>query len=288
MALDGLIDLSITAFDKDELKELLFIEPEADPDDVPLQPEVPTSTLGDVWICDQHRVMCGDSTKDKDFKKLMNGELADLLWVDPPYNVAHDTPNSKLAGRQTGKYGVLKYKDTKIKHDPMRNDDMSKEDFTKFLNQLFKTSCKYTKKGGAFYVCYANGFVTEVHNAFKDIDYVIHQTLVWVKSQANFNRCDYHWRHEPIVYGWKHGAGHYFINDFTLTTVEDDSIDFNSMTKAELVAMLQYPDVTYANKPLKNDLHATMKPIELIEQHIINASKIDELVIDCCGGSGST
>lgn len=121
------------------------------------------------------------------------------------------------------------------------------------------------------------------------------QVLVWVKNSIVLGRQDYQWKHEPCLYGWKEGAGHYFVDDRTQATVIDDSIDLRKLKKDEMLRMLQaiYSDkasttVLYENKPTVNDLHPTMKPVKLLARQIRNSTRPGDLVLDVFGGSGST
>lgn len=119
----------------------------------------------------------------------------------------------------------------------------------------------------------------------------IRQQIIWVKNTFTLGRQDYQWRHEPCLYGWKDGAGHYFINDRTQSTVQDFTPDFSSMKKAELVDHLNkiYGETTviYENKPSRSALHPTMKPVELYAGQIKNSTKPGEIVLDIFGGSGT-
>ena len=123
------------------------------------------------------------------------------------------------------------------------------------------------------------------------------QVLVWIKQNFVMGRQDYQWRHEPCLYGWKDGAAHYFINDRTKTTVEEEAPrpNFSGMKKAELVELLEkiYADeiqttAIYEKRPSASELHPTMKPIPLIGRQIKNSSRKGELVLDTFAGSGST
>jgi DNA modification methylase len=121
-----------------------------------------------------------------------------------------------------------------------------------------------TKTGGAIYVCHADTEGLNFRNAFKNAGYKLAECLVWVKNALVLSRQDYHWRHEPILYGWKEGAAHYFIDDRTQDTIWE------------------------YNKPKRNEEHPTMKPLELCGRAISNSSKVGEYVLDLFGGSGST
>lgn len=130
----------------------------------------------------------------------------------------------------------------------------------------------------------------------QDQGLTVRQCLVWKKNTLVLGRQDYQWIHEPILYGWKEGAGHFFVNDRGFTTViELDKKDLNNMSKQELIKVIkelsvpeQATSIIEEDKPAKNPLHPTMKPIRLIGRLVANSSKPGELTIDTFGGSGST
>lgn len=144
------------------------------------------------------------------------------------------------------------------------NDKMEDNTFYLFLFKAFENIFKHTKPGGGIYVCHADTEGLNFRNAFKDAGFKLASCLIWVKNALVLGRQDYHWRHEPILYGWKEGAAHYFIDDRTQDTIWE------------------------YNKPKKNEEHPTMKPLELCGRAISNSSKVGEIVLDLFGGSGST
>lgn len=123
----------------------------------------------------------------------------------------------------------------------------------------------------------------------------VKQTLIWVKNALVLGRQDYHWKHEPCLYGWKEGASHYFIDDRCQTTVFEDDSDLQKMSKEQLIFLIKQSceekepcTIIHENKPLRNDVHPTMKPINLIGRLVKNSSREKENVFDGFGGSGST
>lgn len=252
-------------------------------DEVPDAPEEPKSKLGDVYQLGNHRLMCGDSTNPADVQKLVNGDTIDLIVTDPPYNVNYGSIN------ETG-YG-------KERHNPrpIENDDMSSQDFYHFLFDAFNNGYEVIKAGGGLYVWYASKSVVEFQTALEDVGFLIKQEIIWNKSSFTLGRQDYQWKHEPCLYGWKDGAGHYFIDDRTQTTVIEDKIDLDKLKKEELRKLVEelLADRTPVSvideaKPTINDLHPTMKPIKLLARLIVNSSQENENVMDLFGGSGST
>jgi DNA modification methylase len=254
-------DLSLIGFSDDELADLLpdieELPPEdADADAVPEAPEDPITKPGDLWLLGKHRVMCGDSTSLDEVETLMNGTQADLLLTDPPYNVAlgmDETPEeAKKRNRRTDGLTI-------------QNDSMSDDDFRQFLRDVYSAADASMKPGATFYIWYAE---PDANCAFRlaarDAGWRIRQCLIWNKNSLVMGRQDYHWKHEPCLYGWKDGAAHFWASDRSQTTV----LDFN--------------------KPSRNGEHPTMKPVELFQYQVENSSKKGGMVLDLFGGSGTT
>ena len=273
--LQGLgFDLELTGFNKDELTSLMAPEPTdglIDEDEVPSIPEQPKSQRGDVWLLGEHRLMCGDSTQADDLAKLMDGDKADLVWTDPPYNVAVD-----------GKAGKI------------MNDDMSKSEFRKFLQAVYAMYFENMREGAVINVAHGESERAAFSDCLVEAGLKLSEVLIWVKQSGTLSRQDFNWKHEPILYGWKEGKGHHFCGDFTLTTVIDDDLDIDKMKKDELVAMLkqikeQMPtSIVRHDRPTKSDLHPTMKPVGLVQRMIEWSSMDGWIVLDLFGGSGST
>lgn len=146
-----------------------------------------------------------------------------------------------------------------------------------------------------FYIWHADSETVNFREQAEENGLIIKQCLIWVKNGFNFGRQDYKWKHEPCLYGWKEGAGHYFVEEYNHPTVIEDNPDYKKMKKEELVEILERMNmpnipttIIHENKPVKNDLHPTMKPLKLCGDMIRNSTKINELVLDLFGGSGST
>ena len=233
-----------------EVPEDLWADPQltvkgaTEPDAIPDVREDPVSCSGKVYQLGEHRLMCGDSTKMEDIAELMGDELADMLLTDPPYNVAYV---GKTADALT-----------------IKNDSMEDSQFRAFLVDAFKSATEHLKPGGAFYIWHADSEGYNFRGACHDIGLQVRQCLVWKKNSLVLGRQDYQWIHEPCLYGWKDGAGHYFIDDRTLTTIIEE------------------------DKPARSEDHPTMKPIKLFARQIANSSKPGEIVLDTFGGSGTT
>lgn len=210
----------------------------------------------------------------------------DLCVTDPPYNVNYGEKVDMLGGHTGGS------RDT----SHILNDHMDNKGFYQFLNDFYTQMLRSLKPGGAFYIWHAETEGANFRIALEDAGGKVRQTLIWVKPHFVMSRQDYHWRHEPCLYGWKDGAAHYFIDDRRQSTVFEDKVDIDSMNKEEMKNLLKEifeedkVSTTILNeaKPTVNDLHPTMKPIKLIARLIKNSSKKNENVIDFFGGSGST
>ncbi len=292
----GDYDISLTGFEQEDLAELvdnLAVEPEAMDDDFDGEAVLedivePKTKLGDVWKLGRHRLMCGDSTSQEDVTTLMKGEMADLIITDPPYNVNYGDKAEML--------------DTYLQkghrnNSRIKNDNMDNESFYSFMLQIYQSAYEFMRDGAAIYVFHAESTGHIFRQAFLDAGLKLAQCLIWEKNNFVLGRQDYQWRHEPCLYGWKEGAAHYFINDRTQDTVIlEDDVDFESMKKADLIAYIEdmhrkYKDQTsviYENKPTRNDIHPTMKPVTLIGRLMSNSSKSGWNVLDLFGGSGST
>ena len=217
---------------------------QTEPDAIPEVHEDPVSCSGKVYQLGEHRLMCGDSTKMEDISELMGDELADMWLTDPPYNVAYV---GKTADALT-----------------IKNDSMEDAKFRAFLVDAFNAATEHLKPGGAFYIWHADSEGYNFRGACHDIGLQVRQCLIWKKNSLVLGRQDYQWIHEPCLYGWKDGAGHYFTDDRTLTTVIEE------------------------DKPARSEDHPTMKSIKLFSRQIANSSKRGEVVLDTFGGSGTT
>lgn len=267
------IELDMADFGFDEIMEedIEIIEDDFDGEEDKVEAIAKT---GELYQLGEHRLLCGDSTSEEDVYRLMGGEVADMVQTDPPYNV--DVSNSD---------GLT-----------IENDNMSELEFVDFIDAAFYNLSRSLKEGGAFYVWHATRSVVAFKTALDNNSLEVKQELIWNKSQLVMGRQDYQWKHEPCFYGWKSGASHYFINDRKQTTVIDEKpLKLDALTKEQAVKLLKKvltieEDSTVVNfdKPKHNDLHPTMKPLDLIAYQIKNSSRKGEKVLDLFGGSGST
>lgn len=230
---------------------------------------------GDIYQLGRHRLMCGDSTSAGDMKELVNGEKIDLYVTDPPYNVAYEGKTEEAM--------------------TIQNDSMDDASFRKFLRDAFEVADQHLKPGGAFYIWHADSEGLNFRAAVKETGWLLKQNLVWVKNSIVLGRQDYQWKHEPCLYGWKDGASHYFIDNRSLATViEEDEENLKEMTKGELISYIKTmqenspTSIFYEDKPVRSDIHPTMKPLKLIARCVLNSSKKGERVLDSFNGGGST
>jgi DNA modification methylase len=248
---DG-FDLDLTGFDADALAELLAgEEPEhegqTEDDAVPEIPEEPVSKPGDVWRLGPHRLVCGDATAAESYAQLFpDGERADMVFTDPPYNVNYaNSAKDKLRG----------------KHRPILNDALG-AGFHDFLYDALSLLVAHTR--GAIYVAMSSSELDTLQAAFRSAGGHWSTFIIWAKNTFTLGRADYQRQYEPILYGWPEGAERHWCGD------RDQG------------------DVWQIKKPQKNDLHPTMKPVELVERAIRNSSRPGNVVLDPFGGSGTT
>lgn len=239
--------LEILGFDPKELNALLepeVVEGLTDEDAVPEVPEEPKTKPGDIYQLGKHRLMCGDSCSTNDMEKLCDGQLVDMWLTDPPYNVAYEG----------------KTKDALT----IQNDSMGDDQFRQFLRDAYVTADLVMKPGAVFYIWHADSEGYNFRGAAQDAGWKVRQCLIWKKSTMVMGRQDYHWKHEPCLYGWKEGAGHLWATDRKQTTI----LEFD--------------------KPSRNGEHPTMKPVALFEYQMLNNTKGGDIVLDSFGGSGTT
>ena len=247
---DAGFNLELMGFGDEELERLLNGEGDTtgltEDDAVPELPVDPISKTGDVWLLGQHRLLCGDSTVLTDVERLMNGQLADMAFTDPPYNVDYgNNAKDKMRG-----------KDRRIMNDALGDG------FYQFLYDACVNLLIVTK--GACYVCMSSSELHTLQRAWLEAGGKWSTFVIWAKNTFTLGRADYQRQYEPILYGWKEGTKHFWCGD------RDQS------------------DIWNYNKPRVNDLHPTMKPVELVERAIKNSSKTRDIVLDFFGGSGTT
>lgn len=283
--------LDLTGFDKD-----LIIEPEDKDDDVPGFPKEPKSKLGDLYELGNHRVLCGDSTKEECFEKLMNGAKAQMCFTDPPYNVDYKGGGSYANHKKGAK-----------NREGMKNDNMSKEQFKEFLYSAMQLINKNTN--GGVYVCMSSSELDSLKESFERAGGHWQSFIIWVKNNFTLSRADYQNTYEIILYGWSDKTkNHYFLGDRDVANVWEDlselktefdgentTISFSGFkvkikgkAEGQVVRKKQKIDIWRYDKPISSKQHPTMKPVQLIFEAIRNSSKEEEIVLDTFLGSGST
>lgn len=283
--MDAEYNLTFTGFDQHELDKLLIeiAATEGDPNAVPDVPEAPVVREGELWLLGGHRLYCGDATNSVHVGYLLGGKPADMVWTDPPYNVDYE-----------GKAGKIK------------NDKMSAAQFDSLLLSSFRQMYAALQPGGAIYVSHSEaGEGLAFRQAFKQSGFRFASCLIWNKGQAVLSRSDYHWQHEPILYGWKPGAAHKWYGTRKPKTIIETPFSSVSQQEdgswtllldgklyhltGENICLEELPGtVIDVPKPSRSDLHPTTKPVELITPCVANSSRFGGIVYDAFGGSGST
>jgi DNA modification methylase len=241
-------DLGLIGFGDGELERLLAGTKEGltEDDDAPALPEQAVTKPGDLWVLGDHRLLCGDATAMADLERVLGGELADMTWTDPPYNVDYgSSAKDKLRGNER----------------KILNDDLG-SGFSAFLQDACANILSVTK--GAVYVCMSSSELHTLQRAFTAAGGKWSTFVIWAKHTFTLGRADYQRQYEPILYGWPAGHDRYWCG------ARDQG------------------DVWFIDKPARNNLHPTMKPVALVERALRNSSRSRDIVLDSFGGSGST
>lgn len=272
-------DIGSTGFNQKEIDEIMAMKDEdieVNEDDYIVElPIEPISRPGDIWELGPHRLVVGDCTKSETFTKLMAGQKADMILTDPPYNVNYESDS-------TGQ--------------KIQNDNMDERVFYEFILRSFKELYQIAKPGAPIYIFHSDSGGYTFRRAFIEAQFKMSQCLIWVKNGLVLGRNDYHWKHEPILYGWKEGLAHKWYGGRTKDTIiEDAPPDVRKMNKQELIKLVQamrddkeHTTVIRADKPVSSALHPTMKPIGILAYLIKNSSLKGSIIVDPFAGSGST
>lgn len=277
-------DIEETGWSLDELNETLDDLEETPKtvdveklDNAPPLSETVKSRRGDIWICGQHRVMCGDSTSEADVDSLMEGTLADLVFTDPPYGVSYKGTNNP-----NGREWQI------IKNDQLRGDQLFL-----FLLEAFKNIKRYLRKSRAFYIWYANTNHVHFETAIRGVELKPKQVIIWDKGMV-LGHSDYHWAYEPCFYGCHEGENCRWFGDRTQKTLWSSADQgFDDWPRERLVELVQKLKSGSEIWTIKRDaassyVHPTQKPVELAQRAMVNSSNRGEIVLDLFGGSGST
>jgi DNA modification methylase len=277
-------DLSVLGFSDQQLAEFIADSQGSGGSasaSVPGLEELAVSRRGDTWILGEHRVHCGDATNRNAVALFLGLEQIDCLWTDPPYNVSY------AGGRA------------------IKGDDQDPEQFLNFLTAAFTSAALSMKPGATAYVAHAETEGINFRLAFEAAGFKLASCLVWVKNALVLGHSDYHYQHEPILYGWRDGGAHKFYGRRKKTSVMkigDPPLRVTGdgqwlLTVGDESFVIRGTDVTleqvtgsvfFENKPHRSAEHPTMKPVELIERMLAVSSKRGQLVLDPFGGSGST
>ena len=261
-------------FDTDEIDKLfLNLDPDDKDDEVPELPETAVSQYGDIYLLDEHHLMCGDATNKEDVAKLMNGQKADMVFTDPPYNV-----NYKGQGRKT--------------KNRIKNDNMTKSAFMEFLVKAFKSYRDAMKNGAGMYVFHSSSTQRDFESALEKTGFEVKNQLIWNKPSSALGWSDYRWKHEPFFYVGVKGEKIQFYGDRSRSTVWDfQKSDKELLAWAQRMKRYEQQGKTtvwsMARSNLQEYVHPTQKPVELVSYAILNSSKSGDIVLDLFMGSGS-
>ncbi len=226
------------------------------PDNVPDPPEVPTAKPGDLWRLGDHFLLCADSTDPDAVQRLLSGRSVNLLLTDPPYGISYDPGERPGARTPAGK---------------IEGDSLPDEDYRALLEGSLKIAFAAASGGAPAYVFHASTQADIALAAFRAAGWRLSACLIWVKAAPTFGRGDYHWQHEPILYGWKPGGHHHWFGGRSESTVW------------QIGTGKALPDSRDGHH-----LHPNQKPVVLLERAISNSSRPGDTVFDPFVGSGST
>jgi DNA modification methylase len=226
-----------------------------DLDQVPDAPEEPVSKRGDLWICGNHRVLCGDSTNADDVARLMGGEKADIAVTDPPYGVSYADKNKFLNAADKGN----------CIQSEIINDHLSEEDVQELWFAVFQIIRDNLAAINSYYVFgpQIQGMMMMMMMMMQKAGLPYRHVIIWVKNNHVLGRCDYHYKHEPLFFGWT--TKHKFYGKGKMNT-----------------------SVWEFARPHQSKLHPTMKPVDLLCECLLNSSLPNQIVLDLFLGSGST
>ena len=194
-------DVDATGFDAAEIDDLFSRVHDKDvkDDDCDIDPEQvePFVRSGDIWLLGRHRMLCGDSTSEVDVARLMDGDKANLVVTDPPYNVAYESADGKK----------------------IQNDSMADGQFYEFLLAAFRNMAAHMVEGGSAYIFHADTEGLNFRKAFKDAGFYLSGCCIWKKNALVLGRSPYQWQHEPCLFGWKKGGKHQWYSDRKQTTI---------------------------------------------------------------------
>jgi len=279
-----------TGFSPGETERLMVqiqgLTHQAEADAIPELPETPDSIPGTVYRLGRHRLMCGDATKVEDILRLTDNRKVHLLLTDPPYNVAYEGKTADAL--------------------QIANDSMDAVAFRQFLIDAFVAADRAMRPGATFYIWHSDSEGLAFRLGCQEVGWEIRQCLVWAKQAAVLGRQDYHWRHEPCLYGWKSGASHSWFADRKQTTLLKARPDWHLVACEDGSYAVTIDGATYLirgdnlticrtdttllefDRPNRNAEHPTMKPVALFEYLMVNSTRRGTVVLDQFAGSGTT
>lgn len=274
LVISELKGLSMEMIDLTGFNRSLVLNQDEKDDAVPALPDSARTKLGDLYEIGSHKVLCGDSTQQGDFAKLLGTLKVDMIFTDPPYNVNYHGHG------ETTDTGIL-------------NDKMGQAQFRDFLTAAFKQMRDSIKAGGGLYIFHSSSSQIIFEEAMGANGIEVKNQLIWNKPVASMGWGDYRWKHEPFFYAGVKGVALNFYGDRTNTTV----LDFHK-SDAQILAWAKHQRLAEASgkttlwsmkrEPLKEYVHPTQKPVELIMYALANSSKVEDVILDPFLGSGST
>lgn len=245
---------------------------------------------GDLFEVGPHRLFCGDCRAAKPWELMLKGELAKMVWTDPPYNIAYD----HIQDRRNDLKAAEGRKPT-TKAQAILNDSMTPAAYKQLLRDAFRRVYQHSAAGAAIYIAHADMWRVANELSAVRAGWTVRQNLQWIKGDFTLGMQDYQWAHEPCLYGWKPGAPHYWQGGYRQSTVIDEEVGkLSKRSKKELLNMvndlLNSRNSTVFREPRNsgNGLHPTIKPLHLVARMIWNSSREGDAVLEPFGGSGTT
>ena len=280
---NGAFDVELTGFTADALADMfpldtpddMGLKQGADPDAAPACPDAPFLKLGDLVLLGRHRLLVGDSTKSADIAVLMDGQKADMVLTDPPYNVDY-----KLIQGE-GRPGAAQAKANGT--DRIKNDAMPPEEFQDFLDAVFLQYAEATKPSAALYVFHPSLLHLQFEAAMIRAGLSVRALIIWAKTQASFGFAQYKWKHEPVMMVAKDGETplvYLPAHETAFYAFKQKQAPFWTGDRAQTTVWTCAKEAGFK--------HPNQKPVELLRKPITNSSRVGMLVLDLFGGSGST